>query len=188
MLELDRPEEAEAPAREAADFLRVGGNWSPFPGAAFGPLAETVVRLGTPDAEHILAEGEQQVEASEQHLGRPPLLRARGLLLWGRGQVEAAREALHASAAVARSQHAEMQLGRTLAVLTELARQSGDEPLAAEADAERSALVAHIGPEVGGLIWAQGLLGRAHGISPPQRAVAGHDAGLLSPRERRSWC
>src|SRR5205085_5881798 len=104
MLELDRPEDAHAPAREAAELLRTGGSWQPWPGFAFGPLAETAVRLGAPDAEDVLAEGEQQVESSEQYLGRPQLLRARGLLCERKGKLDRALEALHAGAEVARSQ------------------------------------------------------------------------------------
>jgi hypothetical protein len=45
---------------EGADLLQMGGRWQPWPGFAFGPLAETVVRIGTP------GEADRQVNASEQ--------------------------------------------------------------------------------------------------------------------------
>ena len=65
-LQIDRVAEAEAPAREAADLLRVGAGWAPWPGISFGPLAETVVRLATPDAEAIVA-------AAYEGAAAPPL-------------------------------------------------------------------------------------------------------------------
>jgi hypothetical protein len=177
MLELDRPEEADAPAQDAAELLRQGGSWQPWPEFAFGPLAETVVRLGTPDAEDVLAEAEQQVESSEQYLGRPQLLRARGLLCERKGKLNRALEALHASAEVARSQRAVIQLGRTLPILAKVARVRRDAALAAKAGAELAALVARVGPEVRGLVWASGLPGLS-------RRSTSADAGRLTSRER----
>jgi hypothetical protein len=79
-------------------------------------------------------------------------------LLLQSGEVAAAIEALQTSAATARSQHAVVQLGRTLALLADAARAHGDAALAAQADAERAALVKRIGPEVRGLAWARDVL------------------------------
>jgi hypothetical protein len=176
-LQLDRPAEADAPVREAADLLRVGGRWQPWVGFVFGPLAETVVRQGASDEQDILCDAEQQVEASEQYLARPQLLRARGLLYQRRGELDSALDALRNSADVARAQHALVQLGRTLAVLAKVARQHGDLPQAAHADAELAAVVEKIGPEVLGLSWARGL-------SLPRPGLPKGDPGILSPRER----
>jgi uncharacterized protein HemY len=127
-LQLGRPADAETPTREAAELLRVDGGWQPWPGVAYGPLAETVVRLATPDMEDALAAAEQMVAATGQHAARPQLLRARGLLLQRRGDLDGALEALAASAEIARSQRASIQLGRTLASLADVARQRGDRP------------------------------------------------------------
>jgi hypothetical protein len=44
------------------------------------------------------------------------------------GELEHAQEALEASAAVARSQHARIQLGRTLSILARVARRHGVGP------------------------------------------------------------
>jgi DNA-binding CsgD family transcriptional regulator len=177
VLQLDRPAEAEAPVREAAELLRVGGGWQPWLGVVYGPLAETVTRLGTPDDEDILCEAEQQVDASEQYLARPQLLRARGLLYQRRGELDGALEALLGSAEVARSQHALVQLGRTLALLASVARQHGDATRAAHTGAELAAVVEKIGPEVLGLSWARSL-------PVLRRGSTNRDTGLLSPRER----
>lgn len=177
LLQLERYGEAEVPAREAVDMLRVGGSWHPWPGLAFGPLAEAVVRLDTPDNETILAEAEQQVKASEQDLAWPQLLRARALNCQRLGDVDAALKALHASAEVARAQHAVTQLGPTLSTLGKVARQCGDMRLAAAAQAEIATIVAGIGPEVLALTWASGL-------STLKRRLDTGEAGLLTPRER----
>jgi DNA-binding NarL/FixJ family response regulator len=176
-LQLDRPAEADAPVREAADLLRVGGRWQPWVGFVFGPLAETVVRQGASDEQDILREAEQQVDASQQYLARSQLLRARGLLYQRRGELDSALDALRNSADVARAQHALVQLGRTLAVLAKVARQHGDLPQAAHADAELAAVVEKIGPEVLGLSWARRL-------SVPRPGLPKGDPGILSPRER----
>jgi DNA-binding CsgD family transcriptional regulator/tetratricopeptide (TPR) repeat protein len=177
VLQLDRPADAEAPAREASDLLRVGGRWQPWLGFVFGPLAETVVRLAAPDEEVILCEAEQQIDVSEQYLARPQLLRARGLLHQRRGELDGALEALRGSAEIARSQHALIQLGRTLEVLARVARKHGDATCAAQAGAELAAVVQKIGPEVAGLSWASSLL-------VLRRGSTNADTGLLSPRER----
>jgi catechol 2,3-dioxygenase-like lactoylglutathione lyase family enzyme/DNA-binding NarL/FixJ family response regulator len=187
VLELDRPEQAEAPARELADLLRVGGRWAAWPGLAFGPLAETVVRLATPDAEELLAAAEQEVAATEQHWARPQLLRARGLLLQRQGQLDAALEALAAGAEIARSQRAGIQLGRTLHTLAAVARQRGDVALAAQAEAELVHLIERTGPEVSALTWARGGAAGAGGRSArgsAQGRSAEAAANLVTPRER----
>ena len=99
------------------------------------------------------------------------------------GKPDEALESLQASAAAARSQHARVELGRTLAVAAALARQRGDMPLAEHADAERTAIVEQIGAEVRGLKWAHGLPGAPR--QPPGEADAGGrgSVGRLSPRE-----
>ena len=96
------------------------------------------------------------------------------------GKLDEALESLQASAAVARSQHAFVELGRTLAVAAALARQRGDIALAERADAERTAIVERIGAEVRGLEWARGLPSE-----PRREADAGGrgSVGRLSPRE-----
>jgi hypothetical protein len=53
-----------------------GGGWAPWVGIAFGPLAEIVVQLATPDAEEVLAAAEHEVAVTEQYASRPALLRA----------------------------------------------------------------------------------------------------------------
>jgi DNA-binding CsgD family transcriptional regulator len=186
-LQIDRLAEAEAPAREAADLLRVGGGWAPWPGIAVGPLAETVVRLATPDAEELLAAAEREVAATEQYAARPQLLRARGLLLQRQGQLDAALEALMASTEIARSQGAGIQLGRTLDSLAAVARQRGDVALAAQVETELVHLVERIGPEVRALPWARRGVprtgGRPRGGSAQGRSAEA-PANLLTPRER----
>src|SRR5262249_38516505 len=97
LLELNQPSDAEQPARQAAEMQRIGGRWQPYPGWGWGPLAETVTRLGTTDMEATLAEAEEQIAVSEQYVGRPQLLRARGLLLERIGDLAQALEALQAS-------------------------------------------------------------------------------------------
>jgi tetratricopeptide (TPR) repeat protein len=186
-LQIDRPADAEAPAREAAELLRVPGGWGRWPGVACGPLAETVVRLATPDAEEILAAAEHMVASTEQHLAQPQLLRARGLLLQCQGQLDGALETLAASAEIARSQRTGIQLGRTLHTLAAVARQRGDVARAAQAETELVHLVERIGPEVGALTWARRGVAAAGG-----RAARGSSQGrsteapadLLTPRER----
>jgi DNA-binding NarL/FixJ family response regulator len=95
-----------------------------------------------------------------------------------RGNVAGAIEALDASAALARSRHQVIQLGRTLAVLSAAAREHGDATLESETNAELAAVVEPIGPEARGLAWAQGLPSRR------SRAVRSIPDGLLSTRER----
>jgi DNA-binding CsgD family transcriptional regulator len=181
MLQLDRPSEAEAPAREAAEGAR--SSWRSMAGFV-APLAETLVCLHAPDAEAVLSDAERLIEQTEKVVARPQLMRARGLLLMHRGDLTGAIETLDASAAVARSQHAFIELGRTLAVLADAARKHGDEAPAAQADRERAAIVERIGPEVRGLSWAQDLPSARNQIGKRVRSHPGLPAPPLSPRER----
>jgi DNA-binding CsgD family transcriptional regulator/tetratricopeptide (TPR) repeat protein len=185
-LQVDRLAEAEAPAREAAELLRVGGGWSPWPGNGWGPLAETAVRLPTTDAEQILTAAEHDIAASEQYIARPQLLRARGLLLQRQGDLDAATDVLKASAEIARSQSAGIQLGRTLQVLVTVARRRGNAALADQAETELADLVARIGPEVGALSWARGYVtaGAAMTVSKEVQSADAH-ANPLTARERQ---
>jgi DNA-binding CsgD family transcriptional regulator/tetratricopeptide (TPR) repeat protein len=185
-LQLDRPAEAEAPAREAAELMRVGGSWQAWPGRGCGPLAEVVVRVASPDMEDTLGAIEQMVAATEQYAARPQLLRARGLLLQRQGALDAALDAFAASGDVARSQHALIQLGRTLDTLAGVARQRGDASLAAEAEAELVQLVDRIGPEVSALAWARRAelaTSRSAARLADGRLATGALA-ILTPRER----
>lgn len=98
------------------------------------------------------------------------------LVLAGQHALGDALEALSASAAQARSQHALVELSQTLMLLASLARQHGDDPAAREADAERLSIVEQIGPEARVMAWARGL------PHPHPQQAAGQ--GPLSPRER----
>jgi hypothetical protein len=69
LLELNQPSDAEQPAREAAEMQRIGGRWQPYPGWGWGPLAETVARLGTTDMEATLAEAEEQIVSCPEFCG-----------------------------------------------------------------------------------------------------------------------
>jgi non-specific serine/threonine protein kinase len=185
-LQIDRPADAETAAREAYELLRAPGGWRSWPGLVCGPLAETVVRLATPDAETVLDSAEQMITTTEQYVARPQLLRARGLWLQQQGELDRALEALTLSAKVARSQQAHIQLGRTLDVLAALALQRGDAAVAAQAEAELKQLVDSIGPEVSMLAWAR-RVGMAADSKPdlpaPGRSVTGPLA-MLTRRER----
>jgi DNA-binding CsgD family transcriptional regulator len=185
-LQFDRTAEAEAPVREAADLLRVGGTWQPMPGVVGGPLAETLVRLRAPDTEELLAAMEHDVAATEQHAALPQLLRARGLFAHQQGDFDAALKLLKASADMARSQHARTQLGCTLDVLITLAEQRADASLAADAKVELCQLVGSIGPEVGVLAWAKRGATNAPSStpSPAQRPATKEPASILTRRER----
>jgi DNA-binding NarL/FixJ family response regulator len=180
-LQVDRPADAEAAAREAVDVARNG--LPPALSLTLGPLAETLVILGAPEAEANLAESLRIVHEFELYFAQSALLRARGVLLMRQDRFAEALESLQASAAVARSQHASVELGRTLAVAAVLARQRGDMALAEHADAERTAVVERIGAEVRGLKWAHGLPIAPH--EPPKEADAARrsSVGRLSPRE-----
>jgi DNA-binding NarL/FixJ family response regulator len=171
-LQLNRPTEAESPAREVLDLLR---GWGGFIGFAAGPVAEVLIRLGSSDAESVLSELEQLVDESGDELARPQLLRSRALLCARQHRLNDALEALLASAALARSMNAVIELAQSLLLLAALALQKGDKVAAAQADSERLAIVDRIGPEARVMPWAGGL---KHGTRPK---VAGQ--GPLSPRE-----
>jgi DNA-binding NarL/FixJ family response regulator len=174
-LQLDRCADVQPMIREAAELVRVGsGRWGML-GIVLGQLAETVVRLDTPDAKEVVDDAEQQVRFSEQYLALPQLLRARALLLHRRGESSRALEVIQESARTARSQHARVQLGRSLFVLADLARANGDTRVAREADDERRQIVAGIGPEALGLDWTRDIR-----LTPPRRT---NEGVLLSPRE-----
>jgi DNA-binding CsgD family transcriptional regulator len=145
------------------------------------PLAETLVCLHAADAEAVLSDAERFIEETGKPVARPQLLRARGRLLMHRGDLTGAIETLDASAAVARSQHSIIELGRTLAVLADAARKHGDKALATQADAERAAVVERIGPEVRGLSWALDLPSARYRSGADRRSDG---TGPLSPRER----
>jgi hypothetical protein len=117
-----------------------------------------------------LVTAEHDVASTGQVIARPQLLRARGLLLQRQGEVDAALEALLASAELARSYHAGIQLGRTLDAVVALARQRGDAALASRTETELVQLVDRIGPEVGVMSWAH------RGVE----ATAGPSAGAQS--------
>jgi DNA-binding NarL/FixJ family response regulator len=172
-LQLDRPAEAEAPAQEVLALIT---RWGGTSGLVAGPVAETFVRLGAENAEAVLSQLEHLIEESGQLLARPPLLRARALLLAEQHAFGEALEALHASAAQARSQRAVIELAQTLAVLAAVARQQGDEATIRRADADRSAIVERVGAEARVMAWAHGL------PYPPRQPTTGQ--GPLSRRER----
>ena len=116
LLQLGRVSEAEAPAREAAEVTR--SKWPSMMGFV-APLAETLACLHAPDAEAVLMDAERLIAETDKPVARPQLLRARGRLLMHRGDFGAAIDMLQTSAAVARAQHAVIELGRTLAVLAQ---------------------------------------------------------------------
>src|SRR4030095_13590213 len=95
-----------------------------------------------------IVELEQLAAEHEQHVADAQFLRARAIVQQQRDNVAAAVATLQRSATLAREQRSVIQLGRTLAVLSEIASSAGDQHLAAEADAERDEIVQRIGPEV----------------------------------------
>jgi hypothetical protein len=155
-LQLGRIDDAEATAREDAALLRRHVFWSAT-GLVLGPLAEAVVRAGAADASAVLAEAEALVAREGHHLAMAQVLRARGPLLAGQGDTEAALAAFTESARIARDRGALVPLACTLHELAAVARGAGEAVAAAQADSERAATVRGIGPETRGLIWAQGL-------------------------------
>jgi DNA-binding NarL/FixJ family response regulator len=174
-LQLGRVDAAEAPAREA--FAVSQAKFWTMVGFSAGPLAETLAWLGTDDAAQVLAEVEEIIDGCGLAIARPQLLRARARLLARNGATAAALDALEASATLARSQHAEIELARSLALMASIARPDA-ESLAARADGERLEIVRRLGPAARGLVWAHGL---------PQRArvrASDETGGPLSPRER----
>jgi len=88
-----------------------------------------------------------------------------------------AQARLLASAEIPRSQHALVQLGRTLAVLADTARAQRDPTSATAADAERGRILLRIGPAVRGLNWATR-------VAETRAGSVGADADPLTPRER----
>jgi hypothetical protein len=107
-------------------------------------LCQALVRIGAPDAEAALSDAERQIDELEKEVGRPQLLRARGLLLLRRCELSGAVATLDASAALARSQPRLIQLGRTLTALAEAARQCGDDDRLARVEAERACSVSAV--------------------------------------------
>jgi DNA-binding NarL/FixJ family response regulator len=172
-LQIDRAPEVEVESREALALL---SRWGGLRGLVVGPIAETLVRIRTADAEAVLGELERIVDESGELVARPQLLRARALVLAGQDAIGDALEALSASAAEARSQHALVELSQTLVLLAVVARQKGDDAAARDADVERLSIVERIGPEARVMAWARGLP-HPH----PQQATG---QGQLSPRER----
>jgi DNA-binding NarL/FixJ family response regulator len=179
-LQLGRPSEAEGPAREAAELAR--SRWRSEVGDCLAVLCEARVRIDAPDVGATLVDAEQLIDELEKDVGRPQVLRARGLLLLRRGDTRGAIATLEASAALARSQHALIQLGRTLAVLAEAARQYSNDDGLAQVEAERAAIIRQIGPEVRGLSWARGVATRRRG--PRVHSTEAESPAPLSPRER----
>jgi DNA-binding NarL/FixJ family response regulator len=180
-LQLERISDAEGPARESAEVTR--SSW-PHTSGDIAILAETLTCLHAADAEAVLAYAERVVEQTGKELARPQLLRARARLLLMHGNVPGAIDALQASAAIARSQHALVQEGRTLSLLADIARKHGDQSLATRADTEGAAIVERIGPEVCRLPWAQGLQSARKHQSKRVRSAPTEPDTLLSPRER----
>jgi len=138
-LDVGRNMEAAAAAREAVDLdpSRELAGWS---ASAQGPYAEATVRLQAQKAEAILVEAEAIAATYQLRAMQPQLQRARGIFFWHRGDLDAAISVLQSSVNSARSQQAVLELGRTLAVLAEVARARGDASLAASADNERHQL------------------------------------------------
>jgi len=83
-----------------------------------------------------------------------------------------------------RSQHAGIELGRTLGVLADAARNHGDEGQAANTDAERAAIVERIGPEVRGLSWDRDLPTARSQPGRRVRSAPGQSTIPLSARTR----
>jgi predicted ATPase/DNA-binding CsgD family transcriptional regulator len=181
-LQLDRPSDAEPAAREAADLAR--SRWRSEVDTCMATLSETVACLDAQDVEAVLEEAERLIEELEKPVSRPQLLRARALLFLRRGDVTRSTAALLASAELARSQHALVQLGRTLMVLVKAARLQGDEALVAQFNAERVELVERIGPHVRGLAWARGTPSARREQRGRVRSADHAQPGPLSPREQ----
>lgn len=175
MLQLDGPLDATL-AAEAAQIARE--KWRPTRAACVAIEAETLVRLRAAGAERTLVQAEQLARELDMPIAQPQLLRARGLLLLSRGDITGAVEVLDASAALARGQRSTWQLGRTLAVLLEAARQSSDETLQAKTKAELRGIIEQIGPEAHGLLWARGVSRHR------TRSMRASVEGPLSSRER----
>jgi DNA-binding CsgD family transcriptional regulator len=180
MLQLGRAFDAEAPAREAGAVIR--SSWPSIAGF-IAPIAEALVCLEAPDAEQVLSDAEQFVEQTGKAVAGPQLMRARGMLVRQHCDLSGAIEMLEASAALARSQQARIEVGRTLTVLADAAQMRGDRGLAGRADLERATIVDQIGPEVRGLAWARDFT-----VDNPARkrtrSGSRRTTMPLSPRER----
>jgi len=175
-LDLGKYGEAAETAAEALAAISSRGYWLATH-LALPALAEALARLGSEDAAVALQEAEERTRQPEHGQVIPQLLRTRGLVLQSRRDLVGAVDALEASAACARDQHAELELARTLAALAEVARALGNQELAAEAINERAEIVDRVGPECHGLLWAAGLP-----RAKPVRVAS--DAAPLTVRER----
>jgi DNA-binding CsgD family transcriptional regulator len=176
-LQLGRAADALRGAREAAHVLVKHGAWGGV-GRIGGVLAEAAVLAGAADADEVIAGVRERLDATGHEIARPQLLRAEALRLRERGELDAAQSVLVESASIARAQGGLIQLGRTLAVLIEIARVRGDPEDVYDADRERAEIALRIGPEVRGLRWASGL-SRLFVNRPPAGAPR-----LLSAREQ----
>ncbi|MBV9602846.1 MAG: response regulator transcription factor [Chloroflexi bacterium] len=183
-LQLERLEEAEACARETVSLV-VSSSWESLelviPHAT---AAEVLVRSGAPDAEALLVDAEQRAELHDHGLARPALLRTRALIALRRGELSAALSVLEASAAEARKQGALVQLGRTLAVLSNVAAAQGHAHVQQTVDAERTAVVERIGPHVEHLPWTASITTASTQKSLQKPAPPGPLA-VLTPREQQ---
>ena len=141
-------------------------------------LAEILAIRAAADAEAALDDAEQYADQPRMQIDIPQLLRARGLWLLGRGDLVGARNRLSASADIARTQSARVQLGRTLAVLVDVARRQGDLAEVETIDTERARLAERIGPAVHGLSWSP----RSQHLKPADEGDGQADS--LTPRER----
>src|SRR5262249_29887212 len=157
-----RVDDALTAAREGLAVIERTGFW-PMVGMVAGPLAEALARAGTEDVEDSIAKLERLVAEHEQHVSDAQLLRARAIRGGQQRNETAAIATLGRSASMARAQSAAIQLGRTLAVLSEIAGSVGDHNTAAAADAERAQIVQRIGTEVLHLAWS-----RPENATPPE--------------------
>jgi DNA-binding NarL/FixJ family response regulator len=182
-LQVDQVARAEADARTGFDLART--RYPFWLGLVAGVLAEALARQDAPDAAATISMLEQLVDERQAGVARPQLLRARAICLEREGNFEGALDALQSSAAIARSQHAVIALGQTLALLATVAASCGKPVLAAQARTELTAIVDGIGPEVRGLPWAQVVkhAPRAAALSPREREVAALVVRGLSNRQ-----
>jgi DNA-binding CsgD family transcriptional regulator len=163
-------------------LLRVDGPWLPWPGAFAGVQAETVIRLARSDGEIVLANAFQMIDATQQHVARPQILRAQGLLLQRKGKFQEAIATLMQASDLARTQQALIQLARTLDALIEVARHVGNGQLVTKSDGELAGLVEWIGPEARELAWARWVR-----LQTRSRESRSSSAGIsrLTSRERQ---
>jgi DNA-binding NarL/FixJ family response regulator len=152
-LQLGLLDEATTAGREAMEFIVGRRYWGPVE-YVIAPLAEALAWADAKDVHAVLDQADTFIEKQEIGRARPQVLRAQAIVALRHDQSETAMELLRSSAALARSQHALPQLGRTLAVLAAVAEPS---PASASA-AELAGVVARIGCETAGLLWANGQL------------------------------